>query len=222
MRPLHAEEYAQPWDTGAWPDARLIAAVRRDPPDEAALDALVDRYWKPLFARCHMLTLNHQKAGDLAQEVWGRVLRVRNTLKPDGNFPAYLMTVATNLWRDSHRSARRAGPMAEHRLASLDAALGGEEGEAAALVDTLPDLNALQAAEQSRLKLDIDAALKQLPPLLREVLVARYIAGESAAEIGRRFGRTEQTISGWVRKALRQMKAGLEESDCVATGGVET
>ncbi len=206
----------------AWPDARLIAAARQDPPDEAALDALVDQYWKSLFAHCQMLTLNRQKASDLAQEAWCRVLRARQTLKPDGNFPAYLMTVAMNLWRDSNRSAPRAGPMAEHRLASLDAALGGEEGEAVSLVDILPDLNALQAEEQSRLKLDIDAALEQLPPLLREVLVARYIVGESAAEIGRRFGRTEQSVTGWLREALRQMKGRLEDSDCVATGGVET
>ena len=48
-----------------------------------------------------------------------------------------------------------------------------------ALVDILPDLNALQAEEQALLKLDIDAALEQFPPLLREVLVARYISGES-------------------------------------------
>ena len=85
-----ADECAQLRDMDSWSDAKLIAAVRRDPPDEAALNALVDRYWKPLFGRCQVLALNHQKASDLAQEAWCRVLRARQMLKPDGNFPAYL------------------------------------------------------------------------------------------------------------------------------------
>src|SRR5262249_40083021 len=108
------EEREDPW---------LIDRIRRDPPDPAALDELVSRYWKELYGRCHLLALNPDKARDLAQEAWCRILRARHSLKPDGNFPGYLVTIATNLWRDSQRHARRAGPMAEQRLASLDAPL---------------------------------------------------------------------------------------------------
>jgi RNA polymerase sigma-70 factor (ECF subfamily) len=192
-------------------DAWLIDRIRHDPPDPAALDELVSRYWKELFARCHVLTLNSEKASDLAQDAWCRVLRARHSLKPDGNFPAYLTTIATNLWRDSQRHARRAGPMADHRLASLDAALSDADGETFALGDALPDLHATESEEAARLRLDIDEALGRLTPLLRDVLVARFITGESCAEIGRRYGRTEQSVSGWVREAVRQMKLHLED-----------
>ena len=215
---MRGNETSQLPDDADWSDSQLIAAVRRDPPDQRALDALVDRYWKPLFARCQMLTLNHQSASDLAQEAWCRVLRARHSLKPDGNFPGYLTTIATNLWRDSNRAARRAGSMAEHRLASLDVPLSSDEGETVALVDVLPDLNALQADEQKLLAMDIDRALEALSPLSREVLVARYLVGESCAEIGRRYGRTEQTVSGWVREALRQIKSHLEEPEFSGAG----
>ena len=111
---------AQYIDVAAWPDEWLVAAVRRDPADGGALDHLVDRYWRPLFGRCRLLILDHDKACDLAQQAWCRVLRARHDLKPGGNFRAYLMTVATNLWRDSHRAPRRAGALADHRLASLE------------------------------------------------------------------------------------------------------
>jgi len=204
------DEWAQLRDVTAWPDAWLIAAVRRDPPDEQALDALANRYWKPLFGRCQLLTLNHQKANDLAQEAWCRVLRARQALKPGGNFPAYLTTIATNLWRDWYRAARRAGPMADNRLESLDAAYPNEDGESAALVDRIADPKALPLEEQTLLAIDIDKALEHLTPQLRDVLVARYITGESCAEIGQRYKRTEQSISGWVRQALREMKLHLE------------
>jgi RNA polymerase sigma-70 factor (ECF subfamily) len=192
-------------------DSSLISRIRRDPPDPAALDELVGRYWKRLFGRCHLLTLNPDKANDLAQDAWCRVLRARHSLKPEGNFPAYLVTVATNLWRDSQRHARRAGPLAEHRIASLDAPLPEAEGETFVLADALPDWAASQSEEAARLRLDIDEALGRLSPMLRDVLVARFIAGESCAEIGRRYGRTEQTVSGWVRAAVREMKLHMED-----------
>lgn len=192
-----------------WPDAWLVAAVRRNPPDEPALQALADRYWKTLFARCRVLTLDHHKAHDLAQEAWCRVLRARCALRPGGNFPAYLTTIATNIWRDWNRSARRAGVMAEHRLVSLDAEWVGDDGSTGTLGDALADLDALAGEQRRQLLSEIDHALGQLRPLFREMLVARFLAGESCAEIGRRHHRTEQTISGWVRQAVRELRQTL-------------
>jgi RNA polymerase sigma-70 factor (ECF subfamily) len=157
--------------------------------------------------------LNPEKAGDLAQQAWVRVLRIRQTIKPGGNFPAYISTVAANLWRDNHRSAKRAGPLADDRLASLDAAyLAGEE-DGAALGEMVADLNALQADEQNRLAQDIDDALAHLSPLLRDVVVSRLIYGESCLEIGRRYSRTQQTVSAWVRQGIREIKEYLERPD---------
>lgn len=202
---------AQSHEVVHWSDAQLIAAVRCDPPDEAALDVLVNRYWNAVFGRCQMLTQNYDKALDLAQATWCRLLRARQALKPEGNFPAYLGAIATNLFRDSYRASRRAGPMADYRLESLDAERSSDDGEMVALADIIPDLKSLQPEQQTLLALDIDRALEQLTPQLREVVIARFIDGESCAEIGLRHGRTEQTVSGWVREALRQMKSHLEE-----------
>jgi RNA polymerase sigma factor (sigma-70 family) len=66
--------------------------------------------------------------------------------------------------------------------------------------------------------MDMDRALEALSPLSREVLVARYLVGESCAEIGRRYGRTEQTVSGWVREAIRQIRSYLEEPEFSGAG----
>lgn len=194
-----------------WPDAWLINAVRHDPSDEASLNALVTRYWKPLFARCQILTLDRDAASDLAQEAWLRVLRARGTLEPDGHFHAYIVTIATNLWRDRNRSARRAGPLADARLESLDAS-DSQHGRELALVDVVPDASTLSLEERTLLKMDIDEALHRLSPRFRDVLVSRFVAGDSAAEIGRHYGRTEQTISSWIREAIGDMRAHLGES----------
>jgi RNA polymerase sigma-70 factor (ECF subfamily) len=189
----------------AWPDAWLISAIRCEPPDERSLDVLVTRYWKTLFARCQTLTLDRDSASDLAQDAWLRVLRSRGTLEPDGNFHAYISTVATNLWRDRNRTARRAGAMADNRLASLNA-MFPDHGNSTALLDTVPDASTLSMEEEVLLKMDIDCALQRLSPHLRDVLVSRFLTGESAAEIGRRYDRTEQTISSWIREAVREIR----------------
>jgi RNA polymerase sigma factor (sigma-70 family) len=156
-----------------------------------------------------MLTLNRSNAADLAQNAWCRVLRARDRLNPGRHFAAYLTTIATNLWRDSMRSAVRAGAMAENRLLSLNDGLPGDDESTITLLDTLPDSHAAHERDRRELAMDIDQALAKLPPLLRDVLVARFITGESCAEIGRRHGRTEQTVSGWIRAAAQQMKLHL-------------
>lgn len=207
-----AGEAVQLREANSWPDSSLIAAVRSDPPDETALDALLKRYWPGLFARCQLLTQNRQKASQLAQHTWYRLLRARHTLKPDGDFPSYLWTIATNLWRDSNRSPRRAAAMAEHQLLSLNARSLNQEGERVSLGDVLPDPRSLPAEELKQLEIDLDRALARLTPRLCDVLVSRVVIGESCAEIGRRYARTERTVSGWVREGIRRMNQYLEES----------
>jgi RNA polymerase sigma-70 factor (ECF subfamily) len=212
---METSALANSGDVSSWSDARLISAVRREPPNEAALDVLVSRHWNSIYGRCKTLTLNHEKALDLAQAAWCRVLRKRHALKPDGNFPAYLITIAKNLFRDSCRTARRAGPMAEHRLNSLDDTHSNEDGETFALVDLVADLKSLQPHEQMLLAFDINRALEHLTPRLREVVLARFIDGDSCVEIGHRYGRTKQAVNGWIREALRQMKTHLEHPSLV-------
>jgi RNA polymerase sigma-70 factor, ECF subfamily len=196
-------------NASTWPDAWLISAIRRDPPDEEALNALVDRYWKKLYARCRLLTVDPDSANDLAQESWLRVLRARRSIEPGGNFQAYIIAIATNLWRDKNRSAVRAGPVAENRMASLDAPVAADEGESIPLINVVADPHTLSADDQILLEMDLDNALSRLEPRLRDVLISRFITGESAAEIGQRYGRTEQSITGWIREATQQMKIYL-------------
>lgn len=165
-----------------------------------------------------MLTTDPDQAMDLAQEAWYRVLRARQRLRPDGNFPAYLSTVAMNVWRDLYRLSRRAGPMAERRLASLDASIESEEGESLALSHVVPDPNSLPAEEQMLLRMALDEALLRLSPRTRDVLVSRFLDGQSSAEIGHRYGRTEQTVTAWVRQGLRELQVHLGEPRAAAVG----
>jgi RNA polymerase sigma-70 factor, ECF subfamily len=193
------------------PDELLVAAIRCDPLDLRAMDTLIERYWRRLFARCTLLCSNRDDAYDLAQETWCRILRARHRLRSDGHFAAYLMTIATNLWRDRQRAEIRAGMMADRELISLDKELQSEGEVSARWSDILPDPSTLPGSEKALLKLSLDEALSLLNPLLRDVIVSKYIAGESCAEIGARYGRTEQTITGWIRKAIHELRRVIDD-----------
>ena len=138
-----------------------------------------------------------------------RVLRARHSIEPDGHFQAYITTIATNLWRDMNRSAVRAGPMADGRMASLDSPVVADDGDSMPLINVLADPHTLSSDDQILLEMDLDNALSRLDLRLRDVLISRFITGESAAEIGRRYERTEQAVTGWIREAIRQMKIYL-------------
>jgi RNA polymerase sigma factor (sigma-70 family) len=211
--PLGAyEEHVRPSDVSTWSDEWLVGAIRSDPLHEAALDVLARRHWRALYGRCRMLTLNDDDAADLAQSAWVRVLRARGALDPEGNFAGYLAMVATNLWRDGHRSAQRAGALSDRVMASLDAPATAGDTDAPAFGDLLADPSALPAEEQTLLAMELDDALAHLSPRSRDVLVSRYLHGDSAAEIAQRYGRTEQSITSWLRAAINEMKAHLGRS----------
>ncbi|MDF1502741.1 sigma-70 family RNA polymerase sigma factor, partial [Roseisolibacter sp. H3M3-2] len=192
-----------------WPDARLVAAVRDGEGGEAALDALVRRHWPALVARCELLTLDREAAHDRAQDAWVRVLRARRELRPELRFGAYLATIATNLWRDRQRAARRAGALAERRLASLDVTVDAPGRESIAIADDVAAGDGLPAGDRTLLRLDLDRALARLSPRTRDVLIARHLDGESAAEIARRYGRTEQTVTAWLRRGADDLRRHL-------------
>jgi len=124
------------------------------------------------------------------------------------------MTIATNLWRDRKRNARRAGAMSDDQLESLDAT-DPYDDEPLALMDVLTKPDTLALDEQILLKLDVDNALERLRPHLRDALVSRFLTGESAVEIARRCDRTEQTIRSWIREAVREMKVHLGRSGII-------
>ena len=194
-------------DLTSWSDAELLVAARDGEQASAALDVLVRRHARALERRCLMLASNRECAADLAQETWTRMLRSRATVRPEGSFGAFLAAIAVNLWRDERRVQRRARQLSEQRLLSLDASADADDEYS--IEEMIPASEFSE--ERLLLRLDLSYGLARLSARLRAVVVARHVRGESAAEIGRRLGRTEQTITAWLREALTQLRHDLRD-----------
>jgi RNA polymerase sigma-70 factor, ECF subfamily len=57
------------------------------------------------------------------------------------------------------------------------------------------------------------AALLELPPLQRQLIIAAYIHGESRAQLAVKFGSPANTIKTWLRRALLEMRTAMKDGE---------
>ena len=170
-------------------DFALMAQVRAG--DERAFRALVDRHRRPLlnfFAR--LGASSHGE--DLAQETFVRLWNYRNKYKPAAKFTTFLYTLARHAWLDSVRRQIRFQLFADCYRAEMPAATDGGLG-------------------RLRKDLDIQAALEQLSPRLRETLVLAVHQGLAYDEIAAILRIPVGTVKSRVSNALAFLQERFDE-----------
>jgi len=92
----HPASSFQPAVAGeAYTDAEVMLRVKAG--DESAFDYLVQKYRRPLVSFMYRMARNTAAAEDLAQEVFLRVYRSRQTYEASAKFTTWLYRIATNL-----------------------------------------------------------------------------------------------------------------------------
>jgi DNA-directed RNA polymerase specialized sigma24 family protein len=157
------------------PDSCLISRVRGEPINARALDELLDRHWKPLVARCRLLTRNSKDASALAQAACVRLLQRRKHLHDEDDFRAHLIASALAIWRLRH-SLPSPAPSALKRRVS--------EAESGAF----SNVNAFQLSEAA------DLALRQLTAFHLDIVLSLFVDGESKTDVALRYRLSEQDI----------------------------
>ena len=100
----------QPVTAGAegYTDAEVMLRVKAG--DESAFDYLVQKYRRPLVSFMYRMARNTAAAEDLAQEVFLRVYRSRQTYEASAKFTTWLYRIATNLAVNHARDTRHERP----------------------------------------------------------------------------------------------------------------
>jgi RNA polymerase sigma-70 factor (ECF subfamily) len=124
---------------GSQSDADIMLRVKAG--DQSAFDYLVQKYRRPMVSFMYRMARNVAAAEDLAQEVFLRVYRSRETYEPSAKFTTWLYRIATNLAVNHARDTRHERPELQ---VSLD-----EPDEETGTTFELPD--ASLNAEQQRL-----------------------------------------------------------------------
>jgi RNA polymerase sigma-70 factor (ECF subfamily) len=100
----------QPAIAGAesYTDAEVMLRVKAG--DQSAFDYLVQKYRRPLVSFMYRMARNTAAAEDLAQEVFLRVYRSRQTYEASAKFTTWLYRIATNLAVNHARDTRHERP----------------------------------------------------------------------------------------------------------------
>src|SRR6202451_2384097 len=100
----------QPALAGAesYTDAEVMLRVKAG--DQSAFDFLVQKYRRPLVSFMYRMARNTAAAEDLAQEVFLRVYRSRQTYEASAKFTTWLYRIATNLAVNHARDTRHERP----------------------------------------------------------------------------------------------------------------
>jgi RNA polymerase sigma-70 factor (ECF subfamily) len=89
---------------GGLSDAEMMLRVKTG--DESAFDYLVQKYRRPMIGFMYRMAHNMAAAEDLAQEVFLRIYRSRESYEPSAKFSTWLYRIATNLAVNYARDTR--------------------------------------------------------------------------------------------------------------------
>jgi len=172
--------------------------------DRAALEELVNRHHASLVRYFYLQSRSRETAEDLAQEVWVRIVRHRESYRASARFQTYLFHIARNLWIDRYRSQRAAPP-----TVSADAETGEEDGGSLAAI--LPG-HAPDPGEDAALREDaarVRAEVARLPEHLRDVFELGEVQGLRYVEVGGILGIPVGTVKSRMHAAVLRLRAAL-------------
>lgn len=157
-------------------------------------EQIVKEIWPELYRFAYYKVQNKEEAEEITQETLGKVYQKLLQEKVDLNkIKAYCFTAAHNiivdLWRKKSRRPKET---------QLDGALDYITG--------IPDKQ-----KEIEDKLMVRKALEQLPQQAKQVLILRIVEGYSIQEVADKLGKTPGSIKSMQFRALKSLKAILEE-----------
>ncbi len=181
--------------------------------DEAAFAGLSERYRPELRVHCYRMVGSLEESEDLVQETFLRAWRKRETCAGRSTFRAWLYRIATNACLDAlDRRAR--DPLASPPGPPPPAAVKGLDPCPDSLLDAVASQDAEPGAvvvAKETIELAFLAAIQQLPPRQRAVVIMRDALGWHAAEIAEMLETTSASVNSALQRARPALKRHLPE-----------
>ena len=186
-------------------DAELVQAYL-DEGDQLAFSQLLARHQERIFGYLVGMVRDREVANDLFQETLYRAIqamhRRRGSYESQGRWLAWTMRIARNAALDWLR--------AKKKFSDVDKFSNEDEG--ASFWDRLPDEAPVADSLLNRADLweQVEAAIDQLPPEQREVVLMRHQSELTFREIAELTGVSINTALGRMRYALINLRKILD------------
>jgi RNA polymerase sigma-70 factor (ECF subfamily) len=163
--------------------------------DVTAFEILYKRHKDALYRYLLRLCRHRDSAEDVFQDVWGKIIKARESYRPTAKFTTFLYRVAHNCFIDHIRRNKR-------HAQTVD----GEP-------DNQPDPGELpeMRTERSLARRRLLAALQQLPDEQRDVFLLREEAGLNLDQIASITGTNRETAKSRLRYAIGKLRAAIDE-----------
>lgn len=194
---------AGPADWRSMTDAEIMLRVREG--DDVGFNFLIEKYRKPIINFMYRMVHNQAVAEELAQEVFLRVYRSRQTYRAEAKFTTWLYRIATNLGVNHARDTR-------HERAAPTIYLDQPDPE----TGTTPDVaDARPVVEEELLKDERMQAIRKhvmaLPERQRTAVLMHKYQGLDYKEIGAVLRLSESATKSLLFRAYQTLRERLKD-----------
>ncbi len=187
----------------AYTDAEVMLRVKAG--DQSAFDYLVQKYRRPLVGFMYRMAHNAAAAEDLAQEVFLRIYRSRQTYEASAKFTTWLYRIATNLAVNHARDTR-------HERAEMTVSLDEPDEE----TGTTPDLadgtiTAEEALVRRERMLAIRAKVEALPERQKMAVIMHKYQQMDYKQISQVLKLSESATKSLLFRAYETLREQLKE-----------
>ncbi|NLC56774.1 MAG: sigma-70 family RNA polymerase sigma factor [Armatimonadetes bacterium] len=181
-------------------DALLVQRAQAG--DAESFRVLFERHHRRIYNAVYPIVRTAADAEDVTQDAFVRAYRALGSLREGQAFLSWLYRIALNLARN-HVRDRRAS-----LWESLDEqVVWGEETLERQIAD--PGPGPAQAAEEHEVQAVVRAAIEELSPAHREVVVLHHLQGVPVEEIARVVGCSVGTVKSRLARARDALKRKL-------------
>lgn len=184
-------------------DAEIMLRVREG--DDAGFNVLIDKYRKPIVNFMYRMVHNQAVAEELAQEVFLRVYRSRQTYRAEAKFTTWLYRIATNLGVNHARDTKHERAAQTIYLDQPDA----ETGTTPDVADTRPDVE-VELLKDERMRA-IRKHVMALPERQRTAVLMHKYQGLDYKEIGGVLRLSESATKSLLFRAYQTLRERLKE-----------
>ena len=184
-------------------DAEIMLRARAG--DQSAFEFLVQKYRRPIVSFMYRMARNAAAAEDLAQEVFLRVYRSRESYEASAKFTTWLYRIATNLAVNHARDTRHERPEVQ---VSLD-----EPDDDTGTTLEVPDaaLNAEQVMVRQERMLAIRRKVEALPEQQRLAVVMHKYQQMDYKQIAEVLKKSESATKSLLFRAYETLREQLKE-----------
>jgi len=184
-------------------DAEVMLRVKAG--DQSAFDYLVQKYRRALVSFMYRMARNSAAAEDLAQEVFLRVYRSRESYEASAKFTTWLYRIATNLAVNHARDTR-------HERAEVTVSLDEPDEETGTTFE-LPDasLTAEQAMVRRERMLAIRRKVEALPEQQKLAVIMHKYQQMDYKQIAEVLKKSESATKSLLFRAYETLREQLKE-----------